>query len=94
LLIFSKTDLPPYIDSLSYVDRKGFKTKCPLYSVDLTGQPENISNTKNKIMLHVDFDKAVPNPSESGEEIIHYVVTVSNCTLHYEPSKNRITLIN
>jgi len=40
------------------------------YSVDLTDQPENISNVKSNIVLHVDFSKAVSDPSGSDEGTI------------------------
>jgi len=44
-------------------------------------------------MIRVEFDKAVPNPSESSEATICCVVVVSNCTLHHDPSKNTITQV-
>jgi len=77
-------------DSIPYVDKKGFKAMYPIYSIDLTGQPQNVSNVKSN-MLHVDFNKALPDPSGSNEGNICYIVRVSNCLLRYEPDKNKIT---
>jgi len=79
---------------MPYVDKKGFKTLYPIYSVDLTNQPESISNVKSKIILHVDFNKTVSAPSGSNEGTICYIVVVSNCMLHYKPAKNKITQVN
>jgi hypothetical protein len=90
---FFKTDSPPYIDSIPYVDKKGLKSMYPIYSADLTEQPENISNVKSNIMLHVDFNKDVSAPSGSDEGTICYII-VSNCLFHYEPAKNKITQAN
>ena len=66
----------------------------PIYSVDLAMQPENISNVKSNILLHADFNKAVSDPSGSAEGTICYTIEVSNCLLHYETAKNKITQIN
>jgi len=66
----------------------------PTYSVDLTDQPQNISNVKSNIVLHVDFNKTVSNPTGSDEGTICYIFVVSNCMLRYEPDKNKITQVN
>jgi len=50
-------------DSIPYVDKKGFKTMYPIYRIDLSEQPQNISNIKSNIMLHVHFNKTVPDPT-------------------------------
>jgi hypothetical protein len=81
-------------NSIPYVDKKGFKSMYPIYSVDLTDQPQNISNIKSNIVLHVDFNKAVSDPTGSDEGTVCYIVVVSNCLLRYEPDKNKITQVN
>jgi hypothetical protein len=63
----------------------------PINSVDLTDQPQNISSVKSNIVLHVDFNKNVSNPTGSDEGTIRYIVVVSNCLLRYEQDKNKIT---
>ena len=45
-------------DSLLYVDIIYFKNKYPMYSVDLSDQPQSISGAKSNVILHVDFNKA------------------------------------
>ena len=50
-------------DSIPYVDKKGFKSMYPIYNVNLMEQPQNISNVKRNIILHVDFNEAVKNPT-------------------------------
>jgi len=67
---------------------------CSIYSIDLTEQPQNISNVKSNIMLHVDFNKVVSNPSGYDEGIICYIVIVSKCLLRCEPDKNKFTQMN
>jgi hypothetical protein len=66
----------------------------PIYSVNLTNQPKNISNLKSNILLHVNFNKSVPLPSGSDETTICYIVLFSDCLLHYEPDENKIAQIN
>jgi hypothetical protein len=91
---FVKTDSPPYIDSIPYMDENGFKDMYPIYSVDLTNQPEKMSGSKKKIMLHVDFSKAVsPLISGTNEGTTWYIALLSDCILHYEPVKNKITQV-
>ena len=65
----------------------------PIYSVDLTMQPRDISNVKSNILLNVDFNKDVSEPSGADEGTICYIVVVSNCLLYYEPDRNKITRI-
>ena len=81
-------------DSIPYVDKKGFKSMYPIYSVNLMEQPQNISNVKSNIILHVDFNETVKDPDASGEGTICYIVVVSDCLLRYEPDKNKITQVN
>ena len=66
----------------------------PIFSVNLMEQPQNISNVKSNIILHVDFNETVKDPDESGEGTICYIVVVSDCLLRYEPDKNKITQVN
>jgi len=42
---FFKADSSPYIDSIPFVNKKGFKTLYPMYSINLVNQPK-ISQTK------------------------------------------------
>ena len=63
----------------------------PIYNIDLTYQPQNISNIKSNIILNVDFNKTVSNPGGYDEGNICYIIVVSNCLLRYEPDKNKIT---
>jgi hypothetical protein len=65
-----------------------------IYSIDLTDQPQSISNVKSNIIHNVDFNKTVPNPSGSDEGTICHIIVVSNCLLRYEPDKNKITQVN
>jgi len=63
---FFKTD-PPYMATIPYVDKNNFRSTYPIYSIDLTNQPESISNAKSKITLHVDFNKPVSPPGGANE---------------------------
>jgi len=82
------------MDTNTYVVKKKFKSMYPIYSVDLTNQPECISNAKSKITLHVNFNKPVSPPGGANEGTICYIVVVSNCMLHYETAKKKITKID
>ena len=81
-------------DSIPYVEKKGFKSMYPIYSIDLTDQPQSISNVKSNILLNVAFNKTVSNRSGSDEGTICCIIVVSNCLLRYEPDKNKITQVN
>jgi len=91
---FFKTDSPPYMATIPYVDKNNFKSMYPIYSFDLTNQTESISNAKSKITLHVGFNKQVSPPGGANEGTICYIVVVPNCVVHYEPAKNKITKID
>jgi hypothetical protein len=82
--IFIKTD------SIPYVDKKGFKSMYPIYSIDLSDQPRNISNVKSDIMLRVNFSKPIPALTGTEEGTTCYIILISNCSLLYEPAKNKI----
>jgi len=60
----------------------------PIYSINLTEQPQNISGAKSKIVLRVDFDK---EPPTSDEGTVCYIVIASKCVFRYDPSKDTIT---
>ena len=51
----------------------------------ISDQPKDISDVKSN-MLNVDFNNDIP----ADRETICYII-VSNCVLHYEPTKNMIT---
>lgn len=55
--VFVKTynELP-----LIYVNPNQFKNARPFYVIDLTNQPQNISESRKNIVLHVDFNKDIP----------------------------------
>jgi hypothetical protein len=53
-----------------------------------------MSNVKSNIILHVDFNNAVSEPSGTDEGTICYIVVLSDCLLRYEPDKNKITQVN
>lgn len=78
---------------LPYVFKIGLKSVYPIYSVDLTNQPQNISNVKSNVLRNVDFNKAVWDPSGCAEGTIWYIVVVSNCFLRYKPEKNKIAQV-
>jgi hypothetical protein len=71
--------------------KKGFKSLYPIYSIDLTSQPQNVSGAKNSVILRAEFNTDVKGPSENDEGTLCYIVLVSKCMFCYEPSKNKIT---
>ena len=83
--VFNKTS-----DSIPYLNIKNFKTKYPIYSIDLAEQPRKFSDVKSNIILHVDFNKTIPAPTETNEGTVCYIIVVSKNLLLYEPIKNRI----
>jgi hypothetical protein len=71
--------------------KKGFKVMYPIYSIDLSNQPQITSGVKSNIILHVDFNKSISGPNGTDEGTFCYVVVVSKCMLCYEATKNMIT---
>jgi hypothetical protein len=71
--------------------KKGFKSIFPIFSINLSTQPQNITNTKSNIILHAEFNKSVNEPTGTDEGTICYIILVSIHLLHYEPFKNKIT---
>jgi hypothetical protein len=69
---------------------KNFKNLYPIYSIDLSDQPQRISDMKTNIILHVDFNKKVDEPTGSDEGTVCYINLISKYLLLYEPIKNRI----
>jgi hypothetical protein len=63
----------------------------PIYSIDLSDQPRNISNVKNDIMLPVNFTNPIPAITGTEEGTTCYIILISNCSLLYEPDKNKVT---
>ena len=49
---------------------------------------------KSNIILHVDFNEPVKDPTGSEEGTMCCIVILSNCLLRYEPNKNKITQVN
>lgn len=83
--IFNKTD------SVPYADKKGFNNMFPIFSIDLTNQPEGVSNTKNNIVLHVEFNNSIAAPTGNDEGTTCYIVLLSKCILCYDLFKSKIT---
>jgi hypothetical protein len=78
-------------DSIPYISKKDFKNLYPIYSIDLSYQPQKISDTKTNIILHVDFNKYTSNPTGTDEGTVCFIIVVPKSLLLYEPVKNRIT---
>lgn len=84
--IFYKTES----ENLSvYLDIKAFKDR-PLYVINLTRQLQNISETRNNIILHVDFNKSIEAPSGDNEGTIAYICMVSASDFSYDIINNTI----
>ena len=82
------------IDSIPYIGKKYFKNLYSIYSVDLSDQTQKISDTTSNIILHVDFNKHIPEPTGTDEGTVCYIFVVSKYLLLYEPTKNKITETN
>lgn len=67
--------------SIPYVGKNDFKNLYPIYSVDLSDQPRKISHVKSNIILHVDFNKHIPEPSGTDEGTICYIIVISKYLL-------------
>ena len=80
-------------DSQNFLSFLEFINKKSIYVIDLTKQPQNLSDAKNKIVLHVDFSKTVNAPAAS-EGTTCYIVIVSYKCLYYDMIKNTIKEIS
>ncbi|VVC46466.1 Hypothetical protein CINCED_3A003044, partial [Cinara cedri] len=47
--------------SLVYLDSRNFKISRPMYVLNLTRQPDNVSGNRNNIILNAEFNEDVPN---------------------------------
>lgn len=84
--VFDKSQLEvPMI----FFDIDQFKTT-PLYVINLTRQPQNISESRNNIILHVDFDNSIEAPSGDKEGTIAYICMVSVSDFSYDIINNTI----
>jgi len=63
-------------DSIPYIGKKDFKNLYPIYSIDLSDQPQKISDVKSNIILHVEFNKHIPEPTGTDEGTVCYIVVV------------------
>lgn len=72
-----------------YYDPKEFIENRPLYVIDTTKTPVNISGSKNDIIINMDFDYEINASSKTN----CYVVVVSEKLLEYNVIKNDITEI-
>lgn len=70
--------------------KKGFKNICQIFSIDLTNQPQGVSNTKINIVLHVEFSNSISAPTGNDEGTTCYIVLLSKCILRYDPFKSKI----
>lgn len=73
----------------AYLDIKAFKDR-PLYVINLTKQFQNISESRNNIILHVDFDKNIEAPSGDNEGTTAYICMVSLSDFSYDIINNTI----
>ena len=78
-------------DSIPYVDKKGFKNIFPIFSINLSKQPQSVTGTKNIIILHAEFNNPIKDPTETEEGTTCYIILVSIREFRYEPFKNKIT---
>jgi len=65
----------------SILINKGFKSMYPIYSINLTNQPQSISDVKSNIILHVDFNKSISERNGTDEGTICYIAVVSKFML-------------
>ena len=70
-----------------YVDVNQFRDKRAVYVINLTRQPENLSESRHNIVLHVDFNEDVP------QDTVFYICLVSSTELVYDINKNIIKRI-
>jgi hypothetical protein len=84
--IFTKTT-----NSQPYVYRKDFKNRYPIYSIDLSNQPQKISGAQHSLTLNAHFNNDIQPPSNNDEGTFCYVIIISKCILRYEPDKSMIT---
>jgi hypothetical protein len=63
----------------------------PIYSIDLTKQPQNVPGTKSSVILRAEFNKDIAAPSGTDEGTFCYIVLVSRYMFRYESAKNKIT---
>lgn len=76
-------------DENNCISYQEFINKRPVYVIDLTKQPESLSNMRSNIILHVDFSKNVDAPAAT-EGTICYVIIVSHKCLYYDMIKNML----
>lgn len=84
--VFYKSDLEvPTV----FLGRDDYKNR-PLYVINLTRQSQNISESRNHIILHVDFDKNLNTPSGGREGTVAYICMVSVSDFSYDIINNTI----
>lgn len=77
-----------------YLKSRDFIESRPLFVIDTTKQPENVPNSKNNIIINIDFQNALNLPSDSNIGTTAYVVVVSENILHYDIIRNDILEVN
>lgn len=83
--VFSKSE-----SEKPYLDLDNFENDKTLYVMNLTRQPQNISESRNNIILHVDFDQNVDSPSNNTEGTVAYICMVSLSDFSYDIINNTI----
>lgn len=78
-----------YNNNEMYYSPRELIEKRPLYVIDTTKNPVNISGSKNDIIINMDFDYEITAASKTN----FYVVVVSERLLEYNVIKNDITEI-
>lgn len=69
-----------------YYNPVEFKENRPIYVIDTTKCPTNISGSKNDIIIHIDFQNVI----STAVSVNCYVVVVSEKLLEYDIIKNDI----
>lgn len=82
--VFGKGDYIPFYTPTQFKDGN------PIYCIDLSRQPVNLSGFKNKIKLHVEFTKNVTSATNTTEGTVCNIVVVSNICFVHDILKNII----
>lgn len=75
-------------DDYNLLTPREFKAHKSIFVIDLSKQPDSISNSKSNIVLHVDFSKNVDSSTGTSEGTVCYVNIVSYKRLRYDMFRN------
>ncbi|VVC35220.1 Hypothetical protein CINCED_3A012005 [Cinara cedri] len=67
--------------SLVYLDSRNFKISRPMYVLNLTRQPDNVSGNRNNIILNAEFNEDVPNEVLNTNPITYKIKDLNNETI-------------